>query len=165
MTPLRRAPRRAGALLAAVVSCAAAAPHTEPCELVLTEHRSGRELRRLTLNPALPTVTVAFEHSVLATTVLDTYAFRPHAVLVEERFDGMGYGLPHAAGPDERLVREGDGWRLELQRDVLPLVVRPLPAQNMRLLLLAGAPLRLAELSSQAIEIRSQGCATGTAPR
>lgn len=164
MTPLRRARQCGGALLAAVASCAAAAPRVERCELVLTEHRSGRELQRLALDPAQPSATIAFEHSVLGTTVLDSYAFRPHAVLVEERFDGTGYGLPYAAGPGERLLREGVGWRLELQRDVLPLVVRPLPAQNMRLLL-AGGPLRLAELSSQAIEFRTQGCATGTAPR
>ncbi len=116
MTPLRRARRCGGALLAAVASCAAAAPHAESCELVLTEHRSGRELQRLTLDPAQPSATIAFEHSVLGTTVLDTYAFRPQAVLVEERFDGTGYGLPHAAGPGERLVRDGAGWRLELQR-------------------------------------------------
>ncbi len=164
MTPLRRARRCRGALLAAVASCAAAAPHAESCELVLTEHRSGRELQRLPLDPAQPTATIAFEHSVLGTTVLDRYAFRPQPVLVEERFDGTGYGLPHAAGPGERLVREGDGWRLELQRAVQPLVVRPLPAQNMRLLLSTG-PLRLAELSTQAIEFRSQGCVAGTAPQ
>ena len=164
MTSLRRARRCGVALLAAVSTCATATPQVERCELVLTEHRSGRELQRLMLDPAQPSATIAFEHSVLGTTVLDSYAFRPHAVLVEERFDGTGYGLPHAAGPGERLVREGDGWRLELQRDVQPLVVRPLPAQNMRLLLSSG-PLRLAELSSQAIEFRSRGCAAGTAAR
>lgn len=164
MTSLRRARRCGGALLAAVSTCATATPHVERCELVLTEHRSGRELQRLTLDPAQPSATIAFEHSVLGTTVLDTYAFRPHAVLVEERFDGTGYGLPHAAGPGERLVREGAGWRLELQRDVQPLVVRPLPAQNMRLLR-AGAPLQLAALSTRAIEFRARGCATETAAR
>ena len=164
MTPLRRARRCAVALLAAAACCAASAPQAESCELVLTEHRSGRELQRLTLDPAQPSATIAFEHSVLGTTVFDSYTFRPHAVLVEERFDGTGYGLPHAAEPGERLVREGDGWRLELQRAVPPLVVRPLPPQNMRLLL-AGGPLRLAELSTQAIEFRSRGCAAGTAAR
>jgi hypothetical protein len=160
VTPPRRC---GGALLAAVTSCVVAAPHADSCELVLTEHRSGRELQRLTLNPAQPTATIAFEHSVLGTTVADTYAFRPQAVLIEERFDGAGYGLPHHAGPGERLVRDGDGWRLELQRAVAPLVIRPLPAQNMRLVLPAG-PLRLAELSAEAIELRARNCLKSTPP-
>jgi hypothetical protein len=45
-----------------------------------------------------------FEHSVLGTPVEDRYRFTPRGwrALVEERFDGEGYGLPHAAGPGER---------------------------------------------------------------
>lgn len=146
---------------------AAAAPFASACELVLLEHRSGRELQRVPLDPAEPAVRVAFEHSVLGTPVVDRYAFKPRAVLVEEHFEGAGYGLPHAAGPGERLVRDddnknaGDGWRLELQRAVHPLVVRPLPAQRMRLLLPDG-PLLLASLSTQAIELQALGCAAST---
>jgi hypothetical protein len=162
VTALRRALWCGATLVAAAVNCTAAAPFAQACELVLSEHRTGRELKRLAMNPEQPTAIVAFEHSVLGTTVVDTYAFRPNAMLVEERFDGAGYGLPNAAGPGERLVRDGDGWRLTLQREVQPLVVRPLPALNMRLLL-AGAPLRLAELSTQAIEFRSRGCNAGSA--
>jgi hypothetical protein len=152
VTPARRAAGCAAALLACAV-----APNAAACELVLSEHRSGRELARLALDPLAPGATIAFEHSVLGTTVSDTYAFRPHAVLVEERFDGAGYGLPHAAGAGERLLRDGNGWRLELQRVVTPLVIRPLPAQSMRLVSMAG-PLRLADLSAGAIELRADDC-------
>lgn len=151
MTPARRAAGCAAALLACAVA------HSAACELVLSEHRSGRELTRLPMDPLAPGATIAFEHSVLGTTVSDTYAFRPHAVLVEERFDGAGYGLPHAAAQGERLLREGDGWRLLLEREVRPLVVRPLPAQNMRLVSMAG-PVRLADLSAGAIELRARNC-------
>jgi hypothetical protein len=143
--------RHAGAL-----ACVLFAPAALGCELVLSEHRSQRELLRVPLAQA--SVRIAFEHSVLGTTVVDRYEFRPHAVLVEERFDGSGYGLPHVAAPGERLTHDVTGSRLELQRIVHPLVVRPLPAQHMRLMLDAGAVL-LGALSSQAIELRAVGCA------
>lgn len=129
------------------------------CELVLAEHRSGRELMRVPLDAARPEARIAFEHSVLGTTVVDRYEFRPRPVLVEERFDGAGYGLPHAAAAGERLERDGSAWRLVLQRAVEPLVVRPLPAQHMRLLLPDG-PLPLARLGSGPIELRAAGCPT-----
>jgi hypothetical protein len=130
------------------------------CELVLTEHRSGAVLKRLPMPTAH--IDVAFEHSVLGTTVTDRYQFEmrageSRAVLIEERFEGQGYGLPHAAGPGESLVREGEGWRLSLSRTVHPLVLRPLPAQRMRLLL-HGRECLLAGLSQQAIEMRAVGC-------
>ena len=141
---------------AGFLACVLFAPAVPGCELVLSEHRSERELLRVPLAQA--GVRIAFEHSVLGTTVTDRYEFRPHAVLVEERFDGSGYGLPHAAAPGERLTQDGSGSRLELQRIVHPLVVRPLPAQRMRLLLDVG-PMLLGELSSQAIELRAIGCA------
>jgi hypothetical protein len=128
------------------------------CELVLSEHRSGTELRRLPLVAAAPELRIAFEHSVLGTTVIDRYRFGPQAHLVEERFDGQGYGLPHAAGPGETLQRDGDGWRLRLDRTVHPLVVRPLPQQRMRLLL-GDREWLLAEFSGQAIELNARGCA------
>ncbi|MEQ1805280.1 MAG: DUF1850 domain-containing protein [Burkholderiaceae bacterium] len=134
------------------------APAAAGCELVLREHRSERVLQRVPL--AGPSVRIAFEHSVLGTTVTDRYVFRPHAVLVEERFDGDGYGLPYAAGPAERLIRDAQGSRLELERTVHPLVVRPLPAHRMRLLLPSG-PLLLADLTSVAIELRAEGCSIG----
>lgn len=143
------------------------------CELLLLDHRSGIELQRLPL--AAPEVVLAFEHSVLGTTVEDRYRFVPRARLVEERFEGQGYGLPHAAGPGETLERSGEGWRLRTDREVHPLVVRPLPAQNMRLRLDAGAAPAAADVqvwgrrsqprewplaawSERAIELRVQGC-------
>jgi hypothetical protein len=151
MTPARRAAGVAVALLAM------AAPVFAGCELVLSEHRSGRELRRLPLDAAAPAVQVAFEHSVLGTTVVDHYRFRPQPVLVEEHFAGAGYGLPHAAGPGEHLQRDGDGWVLTLERPVQPLVVRALPAQHMRLLLPQGV-LPLAGLGASAVVLAVQGC-------
>lgn len=139
----------------------ALAQHSQSCELVLTAHRSGHELQRLPLDANAPELSIAFEHSVLGTTVIDRYRFTPHARLVEERFDGQGYGLPYAAGPGEQLQRAGDGWRLQLDRTVQPLVVRPLPAQRMRLLRADGEML-LSKLSDQAIEIQAQGCGAGS---
>jgi hypothetical protein len=127
------------------------------CEAVLREHRSGVELLRLPLEAAAPELRIAFEHSVLGTTVVDRYRFTPMPRLVEERFSGEGYGLPHAAGPDERLERDGTGWRLVLDRAVNPLVVRPLPQQRMRIVL-AGRELVLASLGARAVEITALGC-------
>jgi hypothetical protein len=140
----------AACLLTAAATAAA-------CELVLSEHRSGAELTRLPLDAAAPQVRIAFEHSVLGTTVIDRYRFAPQAHLVEERFDGQGYGLAHAAGPGETLIRDGAGWRLLLDRLVDPLVVRPLPLQRMRLLL-GEREWLLGALSDQAIELNARGC-------
>lgn len=141
----------AACLLTAAATAAA-------CELVLSEHRSGAELTRLPLDAATPQIRIAFEHSVLGSTVIDRYRFAPQAHLVEERFDGQGYGLPHAAGPGETLIRDGAGWRLLLDRRVHPLVVRPLPQQRMRLLL-ADREWLLGGFSAQAIELQARGCA------
>ena len=153
MTRMRHA-----ALAACLLALGAAA---SACELVLLAHRSGTELQRLPLDAAAPGVRIAFEHSVLGTTVIDRYRFAPEAHLVEERFDGQGYGLPHAAGPGESLQRDGDGkgdgWRLLLDRRVHPLVVRPLPQQRMRLLL-GDREWLLGAFSSQAIELQARGC-------
>jgi hypothetical protein len=137
-------------LLAGVATAAA-------CEAVLREHRSGAELKRLPLDAAAPELLIAFEHSVLGTTVVDRYRFTPVPHLIEERFEGEGYGLPHAAGDGETLQRDGGGWRLTLNRNVDPLVVRPLSQQRMRIVL-AGRELPLATLSAQAIEIFVRGC-------
>lgn len=135
----------------------------QACELVLREHRSGQNLIRLPLNPNRPAADVAFTHSVLGTPVLDRYVWRHsskgwRAHLVEERFEGEGYGLPSAAAPGEQLVRDGPGWRLLLDRVIDPLVVLPLPAQRMRLVLPDERELLLGDLSRQSIEMRAENC-------
>jgi len=141
-----------------------AMPRTaQACELVLTEHRSARTLTRLPLDPARPAADVAFTHSVLGTPVLDRYVWRPgpqgwRAHLVEEQFEGEGYGLPSAAGPGEHLLRHGSGSRLLLNRVVDPLVVLPLPAQRMRLVLADAREVLLGQLSLKSIEMRAENC-------
>lgn len=155
-------PRHAATAACCLAAALSAAPACA-CEAVLREHRSGTELARLPLDAAQPELRIAFEHSVLGTTVVDRYRFTPRPRLVEERFDGQGYGLPHAAGPGETLQRDGTGWRLVLDRAVDPLVVRPLPAQRMRIVL-ADRELPLAALSSAAIEIAARGCPNRPAP-
>ncbi|MFN0183314.1 MAG: DUF1850 domain-containing protein [Aquabacterium sp.] len=141
--------------LAVAGGLALAAPR---CELVLSDHRAGTELARLPLDSAAPQVRVAFVHSVLGTPVVDHYRFTPQARLVEERFEGEGYGLPHAAGPGQTLRRDGTGWVLQLDRAVDPLVVRALPAQRMRLLLDDGTELPLGTLGAASIRIDAKGC-------
>jgi hypothetical protein len=151
--------QRAALAAAALLLCTAAAG----CELVMAAHPDGRELARAPLDPAVPALTVAFVHSVLGTPVEDHYRFRPgpdgwRAHLVAERFQGDGYGLPHTAGPGERLRRDGSGWRLETDRLVHPLVVRALADQQMRLLLPGRAPLPLAALGAPAVALRAERC-------
>ncbi len=131
------------------------------CELRLTDHRSGRELRRLPLNALEPEIRIAFEHSVLGTTVIDRYRFMPGAVLVEEEFEGEGYGLPAAPGPGERLERVGARQRLTLSRAVDPLVVRPAGSARTRVLL-PGGDVVLASLGAPSVAFDAVGCQTST---
>ncbi|MBL8347145.1 MAG: DUF1850 domain-containing protein [Rubrivivax sp.] len=163
---MRRAGPQAGAVVtraavvasaaAAVLACSAAAA----CELRAQEHRSGREVLRASLaGGGVPEMRVSFVHSVLGTPVEDRYQWRAGTwLLVEERFEGEGYGLPHTAGPGERLERTANGWRLHLERQVEPLVVRPLLAQRMRLSLDDGRTWLLGQLTTQAVELRAEGC-------
>lgn len=153
------------ALAALGPSPAAAATHASThdtaagaaCVLLLTEHRSGRPLLRLHLPEAR--LRIGFVHSVLGTPVEDHYLRRGGAWhLVEERFEGQGYGLPHTAGPGEQLLTEGHSTRLLLDRRVEPLVVRPLPAQRMRLLLGDGRQWLLGDLSQAAVQFSATGC-------
>ena len=153
--------RRAALAVACLAGAGAFSMAAAACELVLSEHRSGIELHRLPLDAAAPEVRVAFEHSVLGTPVVDRYRFTPQAHLIEERFEGVGYGLPHAAGPGETLQRDGAGWLLRLDRAVQPLVVRPLPQQHMRLVL-PGGEWPLAAFSMKAIQLTAQGCPVAT---
>lgn len=146
-----------------MAACWATPPAAPACELVLTEHRSGQALTRLPLNPAQPAADVAFTHSVLGTPVLDRYVWRAdpqgwRAHLVEERFEGEGYGLPSAPAPGEQMLRHGPGWRLLLNRVVDPLVVLPLPAQSMRLVLADQREVLLGQLSQKSIEMRAENC-------
>lgn len=164
-------PARRGA--PALLVLAGLAMPAAACELVLSEHRSGRELLRLPLDAAQPAMRIAFVHSVLGTPVVDLYHWRAdpanplpgaplQAHVVQERFEGEGYGLPQAAAAGERLERDGAGWRLSLDRPVVPLVVRPLPAQQMQLLG-PGEPVLLASLSAQAIEFTARDCPVAVA--
>ncbi len=146
------------ACLAAATACTGALAQ---CHLVLSEHRSGAVLQRLPLDASAPEIRIGFDHSVLGTPVVDRYRFTPKARLIEESFEGEGYGLPHQAGPGESLQRVGAGWLLRLDREVHPLVVRPLPQQRMRLML-AGVEWPLAAFSLQAIQLSAQGCGSAT---
>ena len=158
-TSWRRLAGGRAALLLSTLLCSAASA----CELILSEHRSGRELTRVPLAAKAPAARIAFTHSVLGTPVVDHYVWRHsqqgwRAHLVQEQFEGEGYGLPSAAGPGETLVRDGQGWRLRLDRLVHPLVVRPLPAQKMRLQVETRPDLLLGSLSQSAIELRTVHC-------
>jgi hypothetical protein len=158
----RRAAGRAALL--ATVAWLGSAGSAGACELLAKEHRSGREVLRAPLAggvaaQAVPELRVSFVHSVLGTPVEDRYQWRAGTwVLVEERFEGEGYGLPHAAEAGERLERTPEGWRLHLARPVEPLVVRPLLAQRMRLTLDDGRTWLLGQLTTQSLELRLLGC-------
>ncbi|MFM7531730.1 MAG: DUF1850 domain-containing protein [Rubrivivax sp.] len=125
----------------------------------MSDPRSGRELQRLALDPREPEIRIAFEHSVLGTTVIDRYRFTPAPVLVEEEFEGEGYGLPAAPGPGERLERVGAGLRqrLSLWRLVDPLVVRPAASTRTRLLRPEGE-LLLASLGAPSVAFEALAC-------
>ena len=155
--------RRALWALALVTGWCSVLFGAQACELVLTEHRSGILLTRLPLNSNLPSADIAFTHSVLGTPVLDRYVWKSspqgwRAHLIEERFEGEGYGLPSQAASGERLERHGSGWRLQLNRVVDPLVVLPLPAQSMRIVLQDQREFLLGQLSLKSIEMRAENC-------
>jgi hypothetical protein len=153
---------RRTALVACVLPLAATAAFG--CELVLSEHRSERALTRLPLDPVRPAAQIAFTHSVLGTPVVDYYEWRVdgagqwRAHMVQEHYEGDGYGLPNAAGPGERLVRDGEGWRLYLDRIVHPLVVLPLPSQFMRVVIGDHPAVLLGGLSDKSIDMRAENC-------
>lgn len=159
-----RCPKRRALWALALVTTWCGVPFgAQACELVLTEHRSGILLTRLPLNSNLPSADIAFTHSVLGTPVLDRYVWKSspqgwRAHLIEERFEGEGYGLPSQAASGERLERHGSGWRLQLNRVVDPLVVLPLPAQSMRIVLADQREFLLGQLSLKSIEMRAENC-------
>ncbi len=135
------------------------------CELLVAEHRSEQPLHSFALDPLQPEFAIAFEHSVLGTPVVDTYRVRvdhgEHRIwLVQERFQGQGYGLPYTAGPQETLQKLGEDWLLTLNRVVDPLVIRPLPVAAMRLKVGENTWL-LADLAgntSTALVLTARGC-------
>ena len=166
MTPLRQGLAATTLLAAATTGLAGVeapvrhGPLQQGCTLLAHEHRSGLQLLHLLLpHGAAPQLQLAFTHSVLGTPVQDHYTWSAGAwQLTEERFEGDGYGLPHAAVVGETLQRFGAGSRLLLSRTVAPLVVRPLPELHMRLLLPDGRQWLLGSLSSQAIELTISQC-------
>jgi len=160
----RRSAALAWALVLAPGALLLASGAASACELVLSEHRSGRELARLPFGGTPPAARIAFTHSVLGTPVADRYEWRHdgagwRAHLVEERYEGDGYGLPNAAARGETLVRAGAGWRLSLDRVVDPLVVLPLPAQRMRVTVGEHPPVLLGSLTRVSVALRVAGCA------
>jgi hypothetical protein len=160
-------PHRALAALVLGVVGLAGLDGVQACSLAMLEHRSGQALMRLPLQADRPAFSIAFTHSVLGTPVLDRYEWRtgppgPRAHLVEEWFEGEGYGLPEAPAAGETLQRvqttDGPRWRLRLDRPVHPLVVRPLPAQHMRVLVDGQPPVVLGDLTRHAVLLQAEGC-------
>jgi len=140
------------------------------CSLVLTEHRTDHEVLRWPATQQPVQFVVSFVHSVLQTPVADKYEFRHHngrwqSYLIEETFQGQGYGLPYGAtSPGETFERTPDGWRLSMNRLIDPLVQLPLPSQKVRLTMGAKTIL-LADLSRQSMRIELQNCLLDTENR
>lgn len=133
------------------------------CDLVLTEHRSGKEVLHWPITERPIEFSVSFVHSVLHTPVRDRYEAKWvdgswKLYLVEETHEGQGYGLPYGATADgERYVRTEKGWQLTMNRLVDPLVQLPLPSQNVTLHS-QGRSVLLGDLSPRSILIEVQDC-------
>ena len=91
------------AAAAAACLCSAGA---WPCELVLTEHRSGAELQRLPLDAQAPEVRIAFEHSVLGTPVVAT-AYSGNLDFMDERCALLVPATEVLIGPGHLYPAEG----------------------------------------------------------
>ena len=133
------------------------------CDLVLAEHRSGKEVLRWPITERPIAFAVSFVHSVLHTPVRDSYEARQtdgrwKLYLVQETHEGQGYGLPYGATADgERYVRTEKGWQLTMNRLIDPLVQLPLPSQNITLHF-EGRSALLGDLSTRSILIEVQNC-------
>jgi len=142
---------------------AAQSPPEKACYLTLTQHRTGLPLASILMQQRPVQFSVEFIHSVLGTRVSDLYEMRSdgkqwRAFLIEETFEGQGYGLPYGAtAPGERYERVGDGWRLTLNRVIDPLVQLPLPQQEIDLVWPIGR-IRIASLSESSVRITLEGC-------
>lgn len=138
-------------------------PFAQACDLVLFEHRSGNEVLRWPVLKQPVKFDVSFTHSVLGTHVVDRYIFRDvegklKAFIVEELFEGQGYGLPYGAtSSGEKFERTDQGWRLTMNRMIDPLVQLPLPSQNIRLTMGEQSVL-LGSLSKRSMLITTQQC-------
>jgi len=138
-------------------------PFAFACDLVLFEHRSGKEVLRWSVLKQPIHFNVSFTHSVLGTHVVDRYVFRQldgslKAFIVEEAFEGQGYGLPYGAtSPGEKFERTNEGWRLSMNRMIDPLVQLPLPSQNIRLSM-DDRSILLGSLSKRSMLITTQKC-------
>ena len=138
-------------------------PLAQACDLVLVEYRSGTEVLRWPVLKQPVQFSVSFTHSVLGTHVIDRYIFRQvdgtlKAFIVEESFEGQGYGLPYGAtSPGETFKRTEQGWRLTMNRMIDPLVQLPLPSQNIRLTM-DDRSILLGSLSKRSMLITTQHC-------
>jgi len=141
--------------------------HALACQLIVSEHRGGQTLATMPLAGPPFLFDIAFTHSVLNTPVLDKYEWRAQpgggqAWLLEEIFEGEGYGLPYDAQPGQHFRRvksaEGERWQLTLNRQVHPLVVPPVRSQQMRIEIEGLAPLMLEELSRNSMLISAVNC-------
>jgi hypothetical protein len=157
-------PARALGALALLASLAAP---LQACYLMVSEHRSGRVLTSLPLHGPPFRFDIAFTHSVLNTPVRDKYEWRAQseggqAWLLEEVFEGQGYGLPYDAQPGQHFRRvtsaEGERWQLTLNRRVHPLVVPPVRSQQMRIEIAGLKPVLLESLSKHSVLIHAVNC-------
>lgn len=119
------------------------------------------------LDPGHLSFEIHFVHSVHSTPVLNRYVWRRgpqgwRAHLIEERFQGEGYGLATAPAAGETLTRVaspgGEAWQLTLDRPVDPLVVRALPAQQMRVSVGDAPPVLLGKLTPGAVHLQLDAC-------
>ena len=140
-----------------------AQPSSQACYLTLAQHRTDLPLASILMRQRPVRFTIEFIHSVLGTRVSDLYEMRSdgghwRAHLIEETFEGQGYGLPYGVtAPGERYERLGDGWRLTLDRVIYPLVQLPLPQQEIDLVWPMGR-IRIASLSESSVRITLEGC-------
>lgn len=123
--------------------------------------RAGTPLATLALDPARPAFRVSFRHSVHGTEVVDRYEVRgARVVLVEESFEGEGYGLPSSLQPGERVSSHGGRTTLHTARDVHPLAVRASRAQRTAVHVDAPRPesLTLADFGEIGVRFDPIGC-------